>query len=104
MTLLTLPESAQDIQFDGGFIHIIDRTLTLPPPISAAFGIGSTPVLDGVIEVANLTDTLDEAGAITFFAPSEGAFEAIEGFSNLKIGDLAKIVENHGESLAKHSA
>lgn len=84
-----------DIACINGYIHIID--LVLLPPASAsttalAAGLNN---LAYALTVTGLLETVDALTAITVFAPTDAAFDAIPGWRTLPISTLTNILLYH---------
>jgi transforming growth factor-beta-induced protein len=65
-----------DITADNGVIHVIDRVL-LPPDIPALARYAGLTSLLGAVTSAGLADELSAPGALTVFAPTNEAFDAL---------------------------
>lgn len=86
----------QDVQFDGGVIHVIDTVLTVPAsPAQTAVNTGLTS-LAGALTAAGLVDTVNSLSDVTIFAPSNDAFRAIgSALGSLTTQDLIGILGYH---------
>lgn len=86
----------QDVQFDGGVVHVIDTVLTVPAtPAETAVDTGLTS-LAGALEAADLVDGIDSLSDLTIFAPSNDAFKAIgSALGSLSQQDLVSILGYH---------
>ena len=68
-----------DIQADNGVVHAIDKPL-MPPPgtlVETAQASGNFTILLRALEIAGLSETLNEPGPYTVFAPTDDAFQAL---------------------------
>lgn len=88
--------SFQDLNFGGGFIHIIDTVLTIPPNISTTALMSNLTQLSSAIGTAGLGSTLDTAPNVTVFAPTDSAFAAIANtVQGLSASQLSTVLEYH---------
>jgi uncharacterized surface protein with fasciclin (FAS1) repeats len=84
-----------DIACSNGFIHIINLVL-LPPATASATAIAAgLNNLAYALTVTGLLDTVDALTAITVFAPTDAAFDAIPGWRTLPIATLTNILLYH---------
>ncbi|WP_255411763.1 fasciclin domain-containing protein, partial [Aquimarina sp. Aq107] len=71
-----------DIQASNGVVHVIDGVLLPPADLQSIVEIAvATPELStlvGALQSANLVDTLNGEGPFTVFAPTNGAFAALD--------------------------
>jgi len=86
----------QDIAFDGGVIHVIDKILTIPQsPADTAAAAGLTALV-GALNATSLVSTVNSAKDVTIFAPSNAAFGAIANLAaNLSTSAAASILQYH---------
>lgn len=84
---------AADVAIENGVVHVIDRvllpTLDLPNVVEAATAAELTILLDAVT-AAGLGGALLEAEAITVFAPTNAAFEAL--LAELEVTSLEGLI------------
>lgn len=87
---------SQDIEFDGGVVHVIDAVLTVPAaPDQTAVNTGLTS-LAGALTNAGLVAGVNSLSDITIFAPSNDAFKAIgSALGTIAPQDLANILGYH---------
>jgi uncharacterized surface protein with fasciclin (FAS1) repeats len=85
----------QDVEFEGGVIHIIDTVLTIPRDIVATATAANLTALAGAATQANLVETLQDAESITVFAPTNEAFAALGSLDGVTEEDLANILQYH---------
>lgn len=67
-----------DIPASNGILHVLDAVLLPQPSISDI--VASSPdhrILNSALSLAGLTETLDQDGLFTLFAPTDAAFEAL---------------------------
>ncbi|KAH9480841.1 Fasciclin-like arabinogalactan protein [Psilocybe cubensis] len=85
-----------DLQFNGGFIHVIDTVLTIPPNISTTAMASNLSQLASAVTSAGLLSAVDSTPNITVFAPTDAAFAAIaDTVKGLTTNQLASILEYH---------
>ncbi|WP_299257819.1 fasciclin domain-containing protein [uncultured Aquimarina sp.] len=74
--------SIADIEASNGIVHVIDGVLLPPTDLQSIVEIAvATPELStlvGVLQAANLVDTLNGDGPFTVFAPTNDAFAALD--------------------------
>ncbi|KPI35499.1 Stabilin-2 [Cyphellophora attinorum] len=82
--------------FTNGYIHIIDRFLTLPANITdTAVQLGLRSAV-GALQVAGLASAVDMLENVTCFIPQNEAFQAIGGtLATDSQMDLSRILEYH---------
>jgi uncharacterized surface protein with fasciclin (FAS1) repeats len=86
----------QNVRYNGGIMHIIDRVLTVPVNTSTTAVAAGLSALAGAATGADLITTLDTASDITVFAPSNAAFAAIgSALGTLTTKQLTSILEYH---------
>jgi uncharacterized surface protein with fasciclin (FAS1) repeats len=91
-----VPFSSQDIEFDGGVIHIINSVLQIPQSATKTAVEGGLSALVGAVTEADLGSTLDSMEDITLFAPNNDAFASIASVvGDLSADDLAGILQYH---------
>jgi transforming growth factor-beta-induced protein len=92
-----------DVQAENGIIHAIDETL-LPPPgtlVETAQASGNFSILLRALEIAGLSETLNEPGPYTVFAPTDDAFQellntlGVESVEDLTAAQLQPILLYH---------
>ncbi|MCJ1267736.1 hypothetical protein MMC22_007622 [Lobaria immixta] len=85
-----------DITFDGGLVHIIDRVLTVPEPVSTtALASGLTGIV-AALEAVGLVKTIDSRSDLTIFAPTDDAFKKVSAqISKLEAEQLADVLGYH---------
>ena len=86
----------QDLEFDNGVIHIIDKLLIIPLSVSATLIAGNFTALAGAATQADLVAPLEDLSDITIFAPNNDAFQRLAA-SNFTATDeeLASILKYH---------
>lgn len=88
---------AADVAIANGVVHVIDGvllpTIDLPNLVDAGTDAGLTTLLDAVTAL-DLTTTLTDAEAITVFAPTNAAFDALLEAQN--VADLDGLVAKLG--------
>jgi transforming growth factor-beta-induced protein len=77
---------AADIEASNGIIHVIDVPLSPQTVVDIALNNPAFTSLVGALTKAELVSTLEEAPALTVFAPTNEAFNAI----NFKLEDFTK--------------
>jgi transforming growth factor-beta-induced protein len=77
---------AADIEASNGIIHVIDVPLSPQTVVDIALNNPAFTSLVGELTKAELVSTLEEAPALTVFAPTNEAFNAI----NFKLEDFTK--------------
>ena len=86
----------QDIEFDGGIVHIIDTVLTIPENVTATAAAADLSELVDAVTAAGLGETIDSLEEVTVFAPSNEAFEAIsDTVAELSEEELAEVLQYH---------
>ncbi|MFA9215068.1 MAG: fasciclin domain-containing protein [Candidatus Methylacidiphilales bacterium] len=75
-----------DIAASNGIIHVIDAPLNPQTVVDIAVNNPAFTSLVGALEKAELVNTLEDAPALTVFAPTNDAFSAI----NFKLEDFTK--------------
>jgi uncharacterized surface protein with fasciclin (FAS1) repeats len=86
----------QDIEFDGGVIHIINDVLAIPLNLTATAIEGSLSAVVGALNLTQQGSDLEELEDVTIFAPNNDAFAAIGSIlTNLSTSDLSSILEYH---------
>ncbi len=82
-----------DIQADNGIVHVIDKPL-MPPPgtvVETALANGDFSILLQALEIVGLTETLNQDGPYTVFAPTDEAFgDLLEALELESIDDLSE--------------
>lgn len=86
----------QDLEFENGVIHIIDKLLIIPLSVSATLIAGNFTALAGAATQADLVAPLEDLSDITIFAPNNDAFQRLAA-SNFTATDeeLASILKYH---------
>lgn len=86
----------QDLEFDNGVIHIIDKLLIIPLSVSATLIAGNFTALAGAATQADLVAPLEDLSDITIFAPNNDAFQRLAA-SNFTATDseLGSILQYH---------
>jgi uncharacterized surface protein with fasciclin (FAS1) repeats len=88
----------QDIEFDNGIIHIIDKLLLIPLSISATLVAGNFTALAGAATSANLVEPLESLSDVIIFCPNNDAFQKLAGTpgaNNITDEQLAEILQYH---------
>lgn len=67
----------QDIDFNGGTIHIVDEVLTLPQIVSATALATNMTTFVGAMDAAGSTERIDSTLDVTIFIPRNDAFSSI---------------------------
>lgn len=92
-----------DVGANNGIVHAIDKPL-MPPPgtiVETAIANDDFSILARAIEIAGLTETLNQDGAFTVFAPTDDAFESLlsvlglESIEDLTEAELRPILLYH---------
>lgn len=88
---------AQDIQFSGGIIHVVDAFLTIPQNLSTTLDVLNLTACLGAVEaVPGLSSTINLTSALTMFVPDNAAFQAVGATLNSMSRDqLAEIMDFH---------
>jgi len=84
-----------DIACVNGFIHIVNLVLLPPAEASVTAVAAGLNNLAYALTVTGLLDTVDALTAITVFAPTDAAFDAIPGWRTLPISTLTNILLYH---------
>ncbi|KAI9049695.1 hypothetical protein LZ554_005851 [Drepanopeziza brunnea f. sp. 'monogermtubi'] len=87
-----------DINFNGGTLHIIDRVLTIPMPVSRVALDSNLLALTGALRTSNLVYAFDNSRDLTILAPSNTAFQRIGSAASDLMSDtgaLRTILEYH---------
>ena len=93
---LTPKRKFQDIEFDNGVIHIIDKLLLIPLSISATLIAGNFTALAGAATAANLVEPLEALSDVTIFCPNNDAFLKLAASgANVSDAQLAEILQYH---------
>jgi len=89
-------KSSQDLEFDNGVIHIIDKLLIIPLSVSATLIAGNFTALAGAATQVDLVAPLEDLSDVTIFAPNNDAFQRLAA-SNFTATDeeLASILQYH---------
>ena len=96
LTTFRLTRRTQDIEFDNGIIHIIDKLLLIPLSISATLIAGNFTALAGAATSANLVEPLESLSDVTIFCPNNDAFQKLAGTgANITDEQLAEILQYH---------
>ena len=96
LTTFRLARRTQDIEFDNGIIHIIDKLLLIPLSISATLIAGNFTALAGAATSANLVEPLESLSDVTIFCPNNDAFQKLAGTgANITDEQLAEILQYH---------
>jgi uncharacterized surface protein with fasciclin (FAS1) repeats len=87
---------SQNINFQGGVIHVIDKVLTLPQNVSSTLLAANLTSLYGALNATKLLSTVDGLKDVTIFAPSNAAFQDIgSALANASAASLASILTYH---------
>ena len=86
----------QDLTFDGGVIHIIDKVLTIPEDVViAAKAAGLNSFVDA-LTAGDIVSTIQELSDVTIFAPNNEAFDEIaEGLKDESAEVIADVLKYH---------
>nr|POE64887.1 fasciclin-like arabinogalactan protein [Quercus suber] len=86
-----------DLQFQNGYIHVIDTVLTVPEQLTSVLASLKLQALLGAIEASTLeASDLQKAGGITLFAPTDMAFENIGSLlDSLTSDNITDILSYH---------
>jgi uncharacterized surface protein with fasciclin (FAS1) repeats len=89
-------EPSQDLTFDNGVIHIIDKLLLIPLSVSETLITGNFTALAGAATKTKLVAPLEDASDITIFCPNNDAFQRLAA-TNFTATDeeLASILKYH---------
>lgn len=86
----------QDIEFEGGVIHIINDVLMIPMNLSATAIGGGLSAVAGALTATEQVSQLEELEDVTVFAPNNDAFAAIASLvGNLSSDDLSSVLAYH---------
>jgi len=87
---------AQDLNFTGGVIHVIDSLLTLPQNVTATAIAANLTSLAGALTEADLLQAVNDLSDVTIFAPNNAAFQSIgSALPNLTAEDISNILTYH---------
>lgn len=79
-------------------IHIIDRVLTVPGPISITALYFGLKDVAGALEKTGLLEAVDTTPDLTVFAPNDDAFKKVAAqVSGLTVEQLATVLGYHGQ-------
>ncbi|MCJ1422277.1 hypothetical protein MMC29_000157 [Sticta canariensis] len=85
-----------DIKYDKGLIHIIDRVLTIPGPISITATLLGLKGVVGALEKTGLVEAVDTTPDLTVFVPNDDAFQKVAAqASQLTAEQLATVLGYH---------
>jgi uncharacterized surface protein with fasciclin (FAS1) repeats len=89
-------KSSQDLTFDNGVIHIIDKLLLIPLSVSETLITGNFTALAGAATQTKLVAPFEDASDITIFCPNNDAFQRLAA-TNFTATDeeLASILKYH---------
>jgi uncharacterized surface protein with fasciclin (FAS1) repeats len=89
-------QTSQDLEFDNGVIHIIDKLLLIPLSVSETLITGNFTALAGAATKTKLVAPLEDASDITIFCPNNDAFQRLAA-TNFTATDeeLASILKYH---------
>lgn len=90
----------QNIQFSGGYVHVIDEVLTLPPTLPELLSTANFTSLLGALSLANQAglsaNAFQTLNQPTIFAPTNEAFQNIGSLlGGLTPMDVANILMYH---------
>ncbi|KAJ3382922.1 hypothetical protein HDU84_003955 [Entophlyctis sp. JEL0112] len=86
----------QSLPFDGGYVHVVDTTLTPPANIATVATAANLTSLLSALQTANLTSTVAGLKSATVFAPTNDAFAAIAAvIPTLTAAQLAQVLLLH---------
>lgn len=84
------------MNFTGGVVHVIDTVLTIPLGLTETALAANLTALAGALTATNLLNTLEGAGDLTIFAPTNAAFSAISSAaSNLTTQQATSLLTYH---------
>lgn len=84
------------LRFDGGYVHIIDKVLTLPQNVSTSPVAANLTSAAGAFQALNLSRTANITRDLTIFIPNNAAFQRVGGLlSNLTTQRLTTILSYH---------
>ncbi|KAK3062432.1 hypothetical protein LTS18_004064 [Coniosporium uncinatum] len=87
---------AQDLNFTGGVIHVIDSLLTLPQNVTATAVAANLTSLAGALTQTELLQAVNDLSDVTIFAPNNAAFQSIgSALPNLTAEDISSILTYH---------
>lgn len=86
----------QDLEYDGGILHIVDNFLTIPPSVVEVLGpLGLTAAEGALTTATNLGSELRNT-TLTLFVPNNAAFEAVGSlFGALSTTQLHEVLGYH---------
>jgi uncharacterized surface protein with fasciclin (FAS1) repeats len=86
----------QDLEFDNGVIHIIDKLLLIPLSDSETLRTGGWTALAGAATQVGLVAPLEDLSDITIFCPNNDAFQRIASAAgNITNEQLTEILSYH---------
>ena len=86
----------QDVKFDGGVIHVIDKVLSIPSADSTTAVAAGLSSLASALTSASLVSTVDGLKDVTIFAPNNAAFQAIASTAaTLTVAQLSNVLTYH---------
>lgn len=95
---------SQDITWNGGLIHKIDKVLTFPQLTSTTAAFARLVTLGTALEYSGLVQAVDETKDVTVFAPTNEAFQKLgPAAANLTVDQVTAILDYHGLSPVTYS-
>ncbi|KAJ3344525.1 hypothetical protein HDU83_005116 [Entophlyctis luteolus] len=92
----TVANVVKSLPFDGGYVHVVDATLTPPANIATVATAANLTSLLSALKTANLTSTVAGLKIATVFAPTNDAFAAISSvIPTLTSAQLAQVLLLH---------
>lgn len=87
----------QDIPWNGGLVHKIDKVLTFPQLVSTTATFAALTNLTAALAATGLVPVVDETKDLTIFAPTNAAFQKLgPAAANLTLDQITKILSYHG--------
>ena len=85
----------QDLEFNGGVIHIIDRILTIPQDLTITSQPLNLSTAENAFSLTGMIDGVNDATDLTVFAPSNAAFDALPTniSSGLNSTEMAQLLQ-----------
>ena len=84
-----------DIYYQGGVIQVLDGFFTIPATLSETDEILGYTGFANLVDIAGLTDTLDNSSSITVFIPNNAAVQSAQLSASLTMDEIKDIVEDH---------
>jgi uncharacterized surface protein with fasciclin (FAS1) repeats len=91
-----VPPPQQDLEYEGGIVHIVDEFLTIPPSVLELLELlGLTAAQGALTKATDLRSELPNTN-LTLFVPTNAAFEAVGSvLSNMSETQLRNVIGYH---------